>query len=296
MTQNDRIKLRPAFLPKVWQEGVFLCEKQLFTQKGTTVSAYARNHLHKKDGNMKSVDCGKDVKLNSIAIVTSTPEEYETMKRVLNQNGTGERTVIVLCTEGKCSTTSVYNDILLKYPGIRSVISCGTAEGVACEIGDVVISKGLLQYDREHEKERLVKIRCSDELANAVIQTIQDEYTGNSEWRTELKGYPKLHYADVVTAELIANSKGGSSPWMGRYNVKAIEPEASGIFGATEENEVPFLVICGISGIAGGDGIKGQIMQGLEWGRNKISEIEKNHAMLNAAMYVKRVVACAGGM
>lgn len=245
---------------------------------------------------MKGTHCCEDIKLNQVAVITSTSEEYETVKRVFDQEEGKGSPVIALCGEENGSAASLYADLLQQYPDLKSVILCGTAEGIACEVGDVVISKGVLGYDHAREKEKLVKIHCSDELANAVIRTFQDEYSGSSKWRTGLSGYPKLHYADIATSDLIANTKGGATPWMGRYNIKAIETESSGIIDTMEESEVPFLVICGISGIADEDGIRGQIRQTLKRAWNKSSETEKNHAMLNAAVYARSVVACAGGM
>lgn len=295
---------------------------------------------------MKIAGCDNAKKLNSIAVITTTEQEYETVKRVfgLEDNedhhdhhdaalsseshtarvlssenhtvrvlsseshtaralGSESHIVIALCNEGDGRASSLIEGFLQQYPGIRSVIFCGTAEGIACEIGDVVISKGVLKYDHASEKEKLVKIHCSDELASAVIQTFQDEYSGNYAWRAGLSGFPKLHYADIATSDLIANTHDAATKWHGNYNIKAIEPAESGIIEATEEGEVPFLVIRGISGIAGrdktgkGNAVKdntsSQINNGHGW---DLSEKEKDHAMMNAATYVRRVVACARGM
>lgn len=251
-----------------------------------------------------------------IGIVTALPKECAAVKLVLDnvescyfdERGAGHtffvgeiKSVnggihkIALCQCGMGNNMASIQSVTMQkhFPNIESIIMVGIAGGIPSpdniskhvRLGDVVVSKGIIQYDFVKETKEEVKCRSqsakpSAKLLEALDLLEEKEYEDIYVWKSFVEkyavgkfakpncddllhdsngsiiphpvdnnrdAYPKIFKGKIASANTLLKYEEKRKKLSEKYDVLAIEMEASGIADAAWIMEVGYLVIRGIS-------------------------------------------------
>ncbi len=251
-----------------------------------------------------------------IGIITALPKEYAAVKMILGNGkeyffegrGAGHRffvgelksandgthkVALGLCGMGNNKASIRAMSMQNHFPNIESIIMVGIAGGIPSpedserhvRLGDVVVSKGIVQYDFVKETDECVICRSEPSKPSAVLLEALDaisikEYEDIYKWKTYIdkyavkrfkrpacedilhdeKGqvithpeddlrdgyYPRIFYGKIASANTLLKSYARRQQLKKEFGVYAVEMEASGIADATWEMGTGYLVVRGI--------------------------------------------------
>lgn len=252
-----------------------------------------------------------------IGIITALPKECAAMKMMLqdveecyfnnrgaghrfyigklgSSNGKEHRVALTLCGMGNNKAAIRATNMLNHFSSIDSIIMTGIAGGIPSlqdegddvRLGDVIVSKGVTQYD--FIKKTTTEINCrsshalpSAQLLEAVDVMSVNEYADCYPWHQYIDefsvrpqfvkpsnetdklhdmegnlcehpydstrtGYPKVFLGQIASANTLLKDPIYRNMLKQKYGALAVEMEASGIADATWNYEVGYLVVRGI--------------------------------------------------
>lgn len=263
----------------------------------------------KEDNIMLNTD---DIK---IGIITALPKEFAAVKVMLKNakeyffdgKGAGHRffvgeiksanngihkVALGLCGMGNNKASIRAMSMQIHFPKIESIIMAGIAGGIPSpddsekhiRLGDIVVSKGIVQYDLVKETDEKIICRSEPSIPSAILLEALNsinikEYEDIYEWKTYIDkyavkhfkrptckdilhdengnsithpkdesrdGYPKVFYGKIASANTLLKSYAKRQQLKKEFGVYAVEMEASGIADATWEMGTGYIVIRGI--------------------------------------------------
>lgn len=263
----------------------------------------------KKENMMLNTD---DIK---IGIITALPKEYAAVKMMLENgkeyffegkgaghrffvgeiksaNGGIHKVALGLCGMGNNKASIRVMSMQNHFQNIESIIMVGIAGGIPSpddsekhiRLGDIVVSKGIVQYDFVKETDEGVICRSEPSLPSALLLEALNainvkEYDDIYEWKAyidkyavkrfrkpscedilhdengqiishpndELRdGYPRVFYGKIASANTLLKSYQKRQRLKKEFGVYAVEMEASGIADATWEMGTGYIVVRGI--------------------------------------------------
>lgn len=263
----------------------------------------------KEESMMLNID---DIK---IGIITALPKECAAMKNMLENakeyffegNGAGHRffvgeiksanggihkVALGLCGMGNNKASIRAMSMQSHFPNIESIIMVGIAGGIPTpndvekhvRLGDIVVSKGVVQYDFNKKTNEKIVCRSEPAIPSAKLLEALDaisvkEYEDIYEWKTYIDryavgkfkkplaedvlhddkgqivkhpndemrdGYPKVFYGKIASANILLKSYVTRQKLKEKFGAYAVEMEASGIADATWDMGRGYIVIRGI--------------------------------------------------
>ena len=250
-----------------------------------------------------------------IGIITALPKEFAAVKRMLNNgkeyffegkgaghrffvgeinsaNGGTHKVALGLCGMGNNKASIRVMSMQNHFQNIESIIMVGIAGGIPSpddierhvRLGDIVVSKGIVQYDFVKETKEEILCRSEPSMPSALLLEALNsinvkEYEDIYEWKgyidkyaikrfkkpscedvlhdengqiishpdDELRdAYPKVFYGKIASANTLLKSYQKRQQLKKEFGVYAVEMEASGIADATWEMGTGYIVIRGI--------------------------------------------------
>ena len=250
-----------------------------------------------------------------IGIITALPKEYAAVKMMLENgkeyffegkgaghrffvgeiksaNGGIHKVALGLCGMGNNKASIRVMSMQNHFQNIESIIMVGIAGGIPSpddsekhiRLGDIVVSKGIVQYDFVKETDEGVTCRSEPSLPSALLLEALNainvkEYDDIYEWKAyidkyavkrfrkpscedilhdengqiishpndELRdGYPRVFYGKIASANTLLKSYQKRQRLKKEFGVYAVEMEASGIADATWEMGTGYIVVRGI--------------------------------------------------
>ena len=282
----------------VWKDIMFPCTKKYYY--------FAKKE---EDAEMKEKD---NV---TIGIITALPNEYAAVKRILGNTENqfdmsrdkGDRyevaeinsidnkkhkVVLTLCGEGNNNAAVRCSELVNNYPNVKVIIMCGIAGGMPdptdakkhVRLGDIVVSKSVIQSDYGKSEESGFKIKsietkCGKGLKNAMDAVTADEFAHVYKWHGLLDSYangmfakpdeasdilydenhniishpkdssrdkyPKVHFGCIASANIVVKNFQKREE-LRKYDAMAFEMEGSGIADASWSNNIGFILIRGV--------------------------------------------------
>lgn len=139
---------------------------------------------------------------------------------------------------------------LIKTWNPEVIIAIGVAMGMKPDkqsIGDVVISKEIVNYDMTKKTEDGDIDRSPRPTSDSALY---DRFTNCSEWSFYLEGHnrARLHHGQIITGASLVNDESLTEELRDCYpDAIGNEMEASGIWAASERNRRPWIIVKGIS-------------------------------------------------
>lgn len=260
----------------------------------------------KKENMMLNTD---DIK---IGIITALPKEYAAVKMMLEKgkeyffegkgaghrffvgeiksaNGGTHKVALGLCGMGNNKASIRAMSMQNHFQNIESIIMVGIAGGIPSpddsgkhiRLGDIVVSKGIVQYDfvKETDEDAICRSEPSALLLEALNAISVKENDDIYEWKAyidkyavkrfkkpscedilhdengqiishpddELRdSYPRVFYGKIASANTLLKSYQKRQQLKKDFGVYAVEMEASGIADATWEMGTGYIVVRGI--------------------------------------------------
>lgn len=207
-------------------------------------------------------------------------------------NGGTHKIALGLCGMGNNKASIRATNMQNHFRNIESIIMVGIAGGIPSpddrerhvRLGDIVVSKGIVQYDFVKETDEKIICRSDSSIPSALLlealnAIIVKEYDDIYEWKEYVKkyavknfkkpscedilrdengkiishpdderrdGYPRVFYGKIASANTLLKSYSKRQQLKKEYGVYAVEMEASGIADATWEMGTGYIVIRGI--------------------------------------------------
>lgn len=250
-----------------------------------------------------------------IGIITALPKEYAAIKMMLKNGkeyfftgkGAGHRffvgeiksanngihkVALGLCGMGNNKASIRVMSMQNHFPNIESIIMAGIAGGIPSpddykkhiRLGDIVVSKGIVQYDFVKETNESIICRSEPAIPSAILLEALNsmnikEYEDIHEWKSYIDkyavnrfkrptckdilhdengqsishpndesrdNYPRVFYGKIASANTLLKSYAKRQQLKEEFGVYAVEMEASGIADATWEMGTGYIVIRGI--------------------------------------------------
>ncbi|MGN8786479.1 5'-methylthioadenosine/S-adenosylhomocysteine nucleosidase [Blautia sp. HCP3S3_D9] len=250
-----------------------------------------------------------------IGIITALPKEFAAVKMMLENSkeyffegkGTGHRffvgeiksandgvhkVALGLCGMGNNKASIRAMNMHSHFPNIESIIMVGIAGGIPSpddierhvRLGDIIVSKGILQYDFVKETDKGSMHRSEPAIPSATLLEALDamkikEYEDVYKWREYIdqyavnkfkkpscedllhdengkiishpfdetrNNYPKVFHGKIASANTLLKSYKKRQQLKKEFGVYAVEMEASGIADATWEMGTGYIVVRGI--------------------------------------------------